>query len=179
MIRSLLIAASLILSLTAQAETTPATPAVAPAPVVPSSSLDTNKDGKVDAAETAAATNAEATTGEAVSGVAEVAEAAKALKDPTMPKGLAIAVLLGAIFKLLLSSLKMVSKFAPWFKSPDGRRVLKYSTLGLGGAAALTANLAFGMGWMDALTIVLSGPLAVAIHEYTSDSKPVAEAPKA
>ena len=144
----------------------------APAPTVaPASSLDTNKDGKVDAAETAAATSADAGVSDVVREGAEVVDAAKALKDPSLPKGLAIALLLAAVFKLLLSGLKMVSKFTPWFKSQDGKRVLKYSTLGLGAAAALVANLAFGMGWIDAATILLSGPLAVAIHEYTSDSK--------
>lgn len=151
-----------------------------PAPVTPpaASSLDTNKDGVVDAAETAAATNADSSARDVVADVAEVADATKGLRDPSVPKGLAIAILLGAIFKILLSGLKLVSKFTPWLKSKDGKRVLKYSTLGLGAAAALTANLAFGMGWIDALTILLSGPLAVAFHEYTSDSKEAAP-PKA
>jgi len=159
-----------VLAFAEAAAPTPSRPAVTP--TATTSSLDTNKDGKVDASETSAVTTADASAGEVAGDAAKVVDAAKSLKDPTLPKGLAIAVLLGAIFKLLLSGLKVVSKFAPWFKSQDGKRVLKYSTLGLGAAAALTANLAFGMGWMDALTILLSGPLAVAIHEYTSDSKP-------
>jgi hypothetical protein len=66
--------------------------------------------------------------------------------------------------------MKVLGKNIAWFKTKDGKRVVKYSTLGLGAAAALLANLAFGMHWLDAVQILLSGPLAVAIHEYTSDS---------
>jgi hypothetical protein len=84
---------------------------------------------------------------------------------------LLVSLLLAAVFKLLLSLLKVLAKSLAWFKSQDGKRILKYSTIGLGSAAALVANLSFGLSWVDALTILLSGPLAVAIHEYTSDSK--------
>jgi len=174
------------------ADPTPApapVPAVTPSPpkvkaAVPySSDLDTNHDGVVDAAEAAAATSAPATTGDVIKNGSEVISAAQGLKDPTMPKSVLIAVLLGAIFKLLLSLLKVVANNMSWswFASADGKRVIKYSTLGLGAVAALCANLAFGMGWMQALVLLISGPLAVAIHEYTSDSKPVPapEAPKA
>jgi hypothetical protein len=155
---------------------TPATPAVTPAkPVVkPTSSLDTNGDGKVDATETATATNTGAAVGDVLKDGADVVNAAKGVKDSGLPKSLAVAVLLGAVFKLLLSLIKVLGNNVAWFKSQDGKRVLKYSTLGLGAAAALAANLGFGMNWIDAITILLSGPLAVAIHEYTSDSKPVA-----
>lgn len=160
----------------------PATPAAAPAVVAPApkpaSSLDTNKDGKVDSTELANATNADATVTDVIKDGTAVVDAAKGLKDPSMPKGVAIAVLLGTLFKLLLSLLKVVAKNVAWFKSQDGKRVLKYSTLGLGALAALMANWAFGMSWMDSLVILLSGPIAVAIHEYTSDSKPVPEPPK-
>jgi len=158
---------------------TPAAPVTAPAPkpaVVapkPTSSLDLNGDGKVDATEIAAATNSDATPSDIIKDGAEVVGAAKGMKDSGLPKGVAIAVLLGVIFKLLLSLMKILGKNLAWFKTQDGKRVIKYSTLGLGALAGLMANLAFGMGWIDAITVLLSGPLAVAIHEYTSDSKPV------
>lgn len=142
----------------------------------PDSSLDTNKDKKVDAAETTAAVNADATTTDVVKEGAGVVTAAKDIinrdKVNGPPVGLLVAVLLGALFKLLLSLIKVLAKNVAYFKTQDGKRVVKYSTIGLGCAAALVANLAFGIGWVDALTILLSGPLAVAIHEYTSDSKP-------
>lgn len=152
-------------------------PVVTPAPVKPTSSLDTNHDGKVDAAETAAATNADSNVSDVIKDGADVVIAAKGTKDSGLPKGVAIAVLLGTLFKLLLSLMKVLGKNVAWFKSQDGKRVIKYSTLGLGALAALAANLAFGMNWVDAITILLSGPLAVAIHEYTSDSKPVPAKP--
>lgn len=137
----------------------------------PTSSLDTNGDGKVDAAEQAAATAKEATVADVIKDGADTVNAAKALKDPTMPKGVMVAVLLGAVFKLLLSLMKVLGKNIAWFKTANGKRIVKYSTLGLGAAAGLVANLAFGMSWIDSVTILLSGPIAVAINEYTSDSK--------
>lgn len=148
----------------------------APAPTAPAASaaLDTNNDGVVDAKEMAAATNADADVGDVV---ADSADAAKVIgklvgdKDPAMPVGTMVLLILGVVFKLLLSSIKLVGKNVAWFKTKDGKRVIKYSTLGLGAAAGLVANLAFGMSWLEAAQIVLSGPLAVAIHEYTSDSK--------
>jgi hypothetical protein len=143
------------------------------------SSLDTNKDGKVDAAETTAAVSADAAPTDVIADGAGVISAIKGLKNrgqaDSPPVGLLVAVLLGAVFKLLLSLIKVLGKNLAWFKTQDGKRVVKYSTIGLGSAAALLANLAFGLNWVEALTILLSGPLAVAIHEYTSDSKPVEE----
>jgi hypothetical protein len=156
-------------------------PAVAPVPtktpvVEPSkavmSALDANKDRKVDKVETAAATNADPTPAEVVAEIASLIEAARELKNKDLPRTLAITVFLGALFKLLLSLLKVLGKNLAWFKTQEGKRVLKYSTLALGAVAGLCANLGFGMNWVEALTIMLSGPLAVAIHEYTSDSKP-------
>lgn len=161
---------------TVPAPAAPAAPAVAAPtakPATPVSSLDTNGDGKVDAAETAAATAKDSTVKDVIKDGTDVISAAKGVKDSGTPKAVAIAVLLGAIFKLLLSLIKVLAKNVAWFKSQDGKRVVKYSTLALGVLATLTANLAFGMGWVDAIMILLSGPIAVAIHEYTSDSKPV------
>lgn len=133
------------------------------------SPLDINKDGKVDATETAVATDAKPSISDTVKDAAEVYDVAKS-KD-SLPKGTFWALLLGTIFKLLLSGLKLAGKNVGWFTSKDGKRVLKYSTLGLGAAAAVAANFALGWGWVDAVQLLLAGPLAVAIHEYTKDSK--------
>ena len=148
----------------------PAAPAAAPKVT---STLDTNGDGVVDAAETAAATNEEGTIGGTVGDGAEaVSTITEAWKNrDKLPTGMLWAIILGAVFKLLLSVMKVVGKNVAWFKSKDGKRVLKYSTIGLGAVAGLLANLAFGLHWLDAAQIMLSGPLAVAIHEYTKDSK--------
>jgi hypothetical protein len=147
-------------------------PKPAPKPAV-TSSMDTNKDGKVDAKEMAAATKADASVGDVMADGAEVVDAVKDMKDGSsgLPNSTLLALLLGVIFKLLLSGMKVAGKNIAWFKSKDGKRVIKYSTLGLGAAAALCANLAFGMHWMEAAQLLLSGPIAVAIHEYTKDSK--------
>lgn len=153
----------------------PAEPAV-------TSSLDTNKDGKVDEAETAAATNADADVGTTIG---EGAEAVSTITDAwknrdKLPIGTLWAIILGTIFKVLLSLMKVVGKNVAWFKTQDGKRVIKYSTLGLGALAALMANLVFGMHWLEAAQLLLSGPIAVAIHEYTKDSKdPDANVPEA
>jgi hypothetical protein len=171
-LRLIILGALLALPMSVQAQDDPKPEAPAAA-----SELDTNKDGKVDAKETAAATEADAGVGDVIAEGADVVKAAKALadKDESMPVGTMILVLLGAIFKLLLSLMKVLGKNIAWFKSKDGKRVIKYSTIGLGAAAALVANLGFGMHWIEAAQLVLSGPLAVAIHEYTKDSKDTPE----
>jgi hypothetical protein len=160
----------LLISIPLNAQEPPADPAVV-APTY-SSTLDLNGDGKVDAEEIAKATDADAdigtTVGEGVEAVTTITETVK--NRDKIPLGTMIAIILGAVFKLLLSLMKVLGKNIAWFKTKDGKRVVKYSTLGLGAAAALLANLAFGMHWLDAVQILLSGPLAVAIHEYTSDS---------
>jgi len=168
LLRALLFGVFLV-SIPANAQEPPA-----PATPVVSSDLDTNKDGKVDEKEMAAATEADAGVADVVADGADAAKIIKDLvgeKENKMPLGTMILVILGVAFKLLLSLIKVLGKNIAWFKTKDGKRVIKYSTLGLGAAAGLVANLAFGMHWIEAIQIVLSGPLAVAIHEYTSDSK--------
>jgi ADP-dependent phosphofructokinase/glucokinase len=81
-------------------------------------------------------------------------------------------LILGAVFKFLLSTIKVLGKNIEWFKTQTGKRVIKYSTIALGGAAGLMANLVFGMSWLEAAEIFVSGPLAVALHEYMSDVNP-------
>ena len=133
--------------------------------------MDTNKDGKVDADETKAAIDKEAGVGDVVEDVGDVVSAAKALGDSGEGKATLIMILLGALFKLLLSGVKLVKSQTKWFHAKKAKRIVKYTTLGLGAAAALMANLVFGMSWIEAGIILLSGPLSVAIHEYTKDSK--------
>lgn len=173
--RLILVGALLALPMSVQADPEPAAPAAteAPAPANPAAALDTNKDGKVDAKEVAAATEAEADMGDVVADGSEaVSEITKVVKNKdSMPTGTIILIILGVVFKLLLSTIKVLGRNIAWFKTKDGKRVVKYSTLGLGAAAGLVANLAFGMHWIEAVQIILSGPLAVAIHEYTKDSK--------
>lgn len=136
-------------------------------------SMDTNDDGKVDAKEIAAAIEAEASVVDVIEDgtnlVDAVTEVAKH-KDE-LGGGMIVLLVLGGLFKLLLSLIKVLGRNVVWFRTRDGKRVIKYSTLGLGAAAGLVANLAFGLHWAEALEIMLSGPLAVAIHEYTKDSR--------
>jgi len=135
--------------------------------------MDTNKDGKVDADETAAAVAKDAGIGDVVKDVTDVVDAAKDLKGKKDGTSMALLImaLLGTIFKLLLSAIKSIKKSTNWFHAKKAKRILKYTTAGLGAASALAANLVFGMSWLEAGIILLSGPVAVAIHEYTKDSK--------
>ena len=132
---------------------------------------DTNADGKIDSAEIAKEVAKDAELSDIVSDVTNVVDATKDFKTKGADKAMVLLLLLGAIFKLLLSSIKVLGRNIAWFKTKDGKRVIKYSTLGLGALAALVSNMAFGMSWMEAGFIFLSGPVAVAIHEYTKDSK--------
>lgn len=141
-----------------------------PKPAV-AGAMDTNNDGKVDKDETAAEIDKDVGVGDVVKDVTDVVEAAQNLKGEKEGKAALIMMLLGAIFKLLLSGIKLIKKQTNWFHAKKAKRILKYTTLGLGAVAALLSNLAFGMGWIEAGIIFLSGPMAVAIHEYTKDSK--------
>ena len=141
-------------------------------------SLDTNGDGKVSKEEIAAAVAAEPDVKDLLSGGSDVLEKGKLLgglkgKDKTAVLTI-IAGFLAALFKLLLSLIKLLGKNIAWFKTKDGKRVVKYSTLGLGALAGLAANLALGVSIPECVLIAMSGPLAVAIHEYTKDSKEAA-----
>lgn len=142
------------------------------------SSLDQNNDGKVDKDEVADAIQSDARAGDVVEDVKDVVGEAGSLKnDLKDAKGnrtammMVIAGFLAALFKLLLSLVKVLAKNVPWFSGKEGKRIIKYSTLGLGALAGLCANLAFGVPMLESLLIFLSGPLSVAIHEYTKDSK--------
>lgn len=79
-------------------------------------------------------------------------------------KRLGLMLLLAAIFKFLLSGLKLST---PFWKGTRGKALLKVITITLGLAAGFAAQLGMGEHWWDAITVGLSGPLAVAFHEYT------------
>jgi len=138
--------------------------------VTPAGEMDTNKDGKVDADEIKAVVDKEADVGDVVADISDVVDATKGLSDSKEGKATLIMLLLGAIFKLLLSGIKLIKAQTKWFHAKKAKRIVKYTTLGLGAAAALMANLVFGMSWIEAGIILLSGPISVAIHEYTKDS---------
>lgn len=138
---------------------------------VPASSMDKNNDGKIDAWETVEVSKEEASADDVVKYGTEVADAAKDLHGADTKSVTLWAVLLGALFKLMLSLVKVMGKNFSWFESKESKRIIKYSTLGLGAIAAVCANVAFALPWPEAIEFLLSGPLAVAIHEYSKDSK--------
>lgn len=93
-----------------------------------------------------------------------LAEASEVIATATQLKTgkfLAIAAFLAALFKLLLSMLKLTSGF---FRN---KAVPKVAALALGVGVALFASFAGGVGWLDALILMASGPGAIAIHEIS------------
>lgn len=78
-------------------------------------------------------------------------------------KKLGLFALITAILKLLLSLLKLTGAF---WKEDRGKWVLRVVTLTLGIVVAVVSSLAAGMPWWDAVFLGLSGPGAVALHEY-------------
>lgn len=109
---------------------------------------------------------------DAVKDAGEIVDAAKALKDAdddVDPKVL-ITILLAAIFKFLLSALKLSGRFSDklkaFWESDKGKLILRLSTLVLGAGVMLVANLGAGVPWLEALFMGIgSGPGALAIHE--------------
>jgi len=97
----------------------------------------------------------------------DVADAVKAFKDAKtagdkLATRLGLMVLLAACFKVLLSLLKFTSE---WWKGDKAKLVLRISTLGLGIVVALLSHFAAGEGWMSAIMLGISGPLAISFHE--------------
>jgi hypothetical protein len=143
----------------------------APAKVAPAGAMDTNSDGKVDADETAKEVAKDTRVGDVVTDVNAVVDATKGLKDKGADKAMVWMLILATVFKLALSGIKLIKSKTQWFAKKKAKAIIKYSTLGLGALAALLFNVVGGMGWLEAGMIFLSGPVAVAIHEYTKDSK--------
>jgi hypothetical protein len=141
---------------------------------VPVSEIDTNKDGKISAVEAKAYKDKEATVGDVVEGVTEVVDAAQDLKGKSgTGLALGISLMLAAIFKTLLSLVKVMSGSTGWFAGKRGKAALKYLTLGLGALAAGGAGIfmALGVGdlaWWDVIIVGLSGPGSMVVHELMS-----------
>jgi hypothetical protein len=106
------------------------------------------------------------TVGEVVKEGAAVVEAVEDLKEAKKAgEGLYLVImaLCMAVFKFTLSIVKLTG---PFWKGRRGKTVLRLTTVGLGTVVALIA-VAMDSGWVNAVTVGLSGPLAVAAHEYS------------
>jgi hypothetical protein len=163
--KACLLAALLLLPVSASAQDeAPEKPAVA------ATSADTNADGKVDGEESKALAEADAKASDVVEDVGGLAKAIGDYKDNKANKGtmMALALLLAMIFKMLLSLVKVLAKNTKVFAGKKGKAWLKYSTMALGALVGVCANLAFGVGWLDALILAGSGPLSMVVHEYSS-----------
>jgi hypothetical protein len=77
------------------------------------------------------------------------------------------AALLAAIFKLLLSGVKITGGMPDFWKGERGKAALRLTTLGFGGLVYLASTLAMGMSWWEALLLAMSGPASMIIHEYS------------
>lgn len=80
----------------------------------------------------------------------------------SIPLTVAYAMLLAAIFKMLLSGVKLSS---PFWKGKKGKVALRLSTVLLGAGVFLTSTVAGGATFAEALILALSGPGAIAVHE--------------
>ena len=119
--------------------------------------------------ETATLVDGQVKVGDLLAGASEVAKAVteyRAAKTTGDKAALRLGILaaLAAIFKFLLSALKLST---PFWKSDKGKAILRLSTLALSCVVFVVAKLAVGESYMSALTLAMSGPLAVAFHEYT------------
>lgn len=107
----------------------------------------------------------DATLVEAVEGAVDTYEASRDLaknEDKSAVLGL-VMILLSAIFKTLLSIVKLVSK--AFFQTRKGKTALRVTTLGLGLAVLVTTKVVIGMSWVEALFLALAGPGAIVVHE--------------
>jgi hypothetical protein len=107
------------------------------------------------------------TVNDVVTDAKGVADAFKAYKT-TQAAGnklatrLGLMLLLAAIFKILLSCLKFTSEF---WKGNKGKTALRLSTLVVGIAVVLLSHFGAGEGWVSAVLLGVSGPLAISFHE--------------
>jgi hypothetical protein len=100
--------------------------------------------------------------------------AVKAAKEGADPQVLNLA--LAGFFGLVLRH--AISVYQAWRPSSSrGRDFLPYLCLGLGCLFALFARYEVGVGWGAAATYGLTGPLAVAWHEYVAKHADIKAAP--
>jgi hypothetical protein len=109
------------------------------------------------------------TVGEVVADAGEVASAVAAYRAARASGDSAVAaaallVLLTVVFKFLLSAVKLSG---PMWKGRKGKSIMRLITITLGVASFFVAMFGGGMGWFEAFMVGLSGPLAVALHEYS------------
>lgn len=102
---------------------------------------------------------------------AEVVAAVKAYqaskKDPNKDTNklairIGIMLILAAVFKVLISALKLTSQ---WWGTDMAKNIIRLITIGLGIAVFLISSIATGETWGQALLLGLSGPLAISINE--------------
>jgi hypothetical protein len=104
--------------------------------------------------------------GDIVSGVGDIVDKAKDYKGAEgSGKLVGLMALLAAIFKLLMSAIKLISK--TFFKSTKGKNIIKLVTLLLGVGTFIVSNIALGQTWWEALILSFSGPMAMVLHEFT------------
>lgn len=112
-------------------------------------------------------------TADALNDAAKIVEAGKNLanaEDGSMDLKVLITLLLAAIFKFLLSAVKLSGRFSDKLKefwaTTKGKTILRLSTLVLGAGVMLVSNLAAGVPWLEALFMGIgAGPGSLAIHE--------------
>lgn len=155
----------------------PATPPIEAPAAAETPKADEAKPDKVEPAMTGDQANElvdkDVETTDALNDAAEIVKASKDLanaEDGNVDIKVLITLLLAAIFKFLLSAIKLSGRFSDKLKefwaSDKGKLVLRLSTLVLGAAVMLTANIAAGVPWLEALFMGLgAGPGSLAIHE--------------
>ncbi len=77
------------------------------------------------------------------------------------------AAVLAAVFKVVLSAIKMTTTWAGWWSGAKAKTALRTITLALGFGTFLVANIAAGMSWWESLIIGLAGPGSIVVHEYS------------
>jgi len=164
--KTLLFTVALVLSpLALRAEPTP----ILPAPVVKTEAVSA-VPAVSDTTKYAELVNGDVKVGDVVANGAEVYQAIqeyRAAKAEGRQGLLALVmVALAAVFKLLLSLVKIVLAKDFW-KSPKGKLALRVSCVFLGLGVMVAAKIGMGMGWGDSVLLAVSGPGALAVHELT------------
>lgn len=83
-------------------------------------------------------------------------------QDASAKMGL-LLLLLSLVFKLIISTVKLVSEdfFSQW----KGKTAIRIGTMFLGLGVLVLSRVGGGMGWIDAAFLSLSGPGAIVVHE--------------
>lgn len=141
-----------------------------PAPAVAEDVADPVADAKAEYTELV---DGDVKVKDVITNGTEVYDAVQALRKEKEETGkinmVLILLMLAAIFKALLSVAKVVGKLVgeEFWKNRKGKTIMRLICIGLGLATMVTAKLAAGVGWGDAILLFLSGPGALAAHEVT------------